>query len=312
MSRPVLAADELLKRILAQDIGTRSAYKACYMSWVEGFVTDPRLMLISLDDHMVHRGDGIFEALKVVNKKPYLLHEHLARLQQSAEFVSMVLPVSLKELAGLVLETLEVSGLNNALMRIFVSRGTGSFSPNPYDCKKSGLAIVATEYKAVAKEKYQTGVKIGKSQVEPKPSFWARIKSCNYLPNVMMKKESVDRGLDFTVGFDEAGNLAESSTENIIVVDQNGRLSRPHLDRILKGCTMTRVMDLAQAQNVLPVVVGDHISEASLLKAREVMMVGTTLDVLPVTEFEGKKIADGKVGPIAQKLNEILLRDQGF
>ncbi len=310
MSRPVLAPDEFLSRILSQDVGTRSSYRACYMSWVDGFVTDPRLMMIGLDDHMVHRGDGIFEALKVVNKKPYLLKEHLERLQRSADFISMQMPLCLPELANLVLETLEVSGLKNAMIRIFVSRGSGSFSPNPYDCKKSGLAIVATDFKSLSAEKYELGVKIGKSLVVPKPSIWARIKSCNYLPNVMMKKESVDRDLEFTVGFDEVGNLAESSTENIIVVDQKGRLCRPHLDRILKGCTMTRVMELAMTQNILPHVTEDHLSENDVINAQEVMMVGTTLDVLPVTEYEGKKIAGGKVGPIAKALNKILIQDQ--
>lgn len=310
MSRPVLAADELLKRILSQDIGSRSSYRACYMSWVDGFVTDPRLMLISLDDHMVHRGDGVFEALKVVNSKPYLLMEHLERLKRSAASISLELPMSLLNLKELVFETLKVSGLDQAIMRIFVSRGSGSFSPNPYDCKTAGLSIVATELKPVANEKYLNGVKIGKSQLAPKASIWAGIKSCNYLPNVMMKKESVDRGLEFTVGFDELGHLAESATENIILIDESGRLIRPHLHRILKGCTMTRVLELADAHQLLPTVSGAEINESILLRAQEVMMVGTTLDVLPVTEYEGKKIGNGKVGPLSKKLNELLLKDQ--
>ncbi len=310
MSRPVLAADELLKRILSQEVEARSSYRACYLGWAEAFVTDPRLMLLSLDDHMVHRGDGVFEAIKVVHQKPYLLKEHLDRLKVSADFISLKLPVDLQTLSQLVQETLEVSGLQESIIRIFISRGSGSFSPNPYDCKKSGLFIVATEYKPIAQEKYLKGVRIGKSQVMPKSSFWARIKSCNYLPNVMMKKESVDRGLDFTVSFDESGNLAESSTENMIVVDQKGRLCRPYLNRILKGCTMTRVMELASQYQVLSSVVEDHLTEEDVIRAREVMMVGTTLDVLPVTEFEGKKIGNGQVGPLAQKLHQLLLNDQ--
>ena len=310
MSRPVLAADEFLKRILNQEIGSRSSYRACYMSWVDGFVTDPRLMMIGLDDHMVHRGDGIFEAIKVVNTKPYLLKEHLERLERSAGFVSLQLPVTLSQLAELVNETLKISGLEKAIMRIFVSRGSGSFSPNPYDCKKSGLSIVATEFKPFPAEKYLTGVKVGKSAYLPKATEWAQIKSCNYLPNVMMKKESVDRGLDFTVTFDEHGFFAESSTENIIVVDQKGRLCRPPLARILKGCTMTRIMELAEAQNVMSDVVEARLSEEDLAKAQEIMMVGTTLDVLPVTEFEGKKVGNGQVGPLAKRLNEVLLKDQ--
>jgi branched-chain amino acid aminotransferase len=309
MSRPVLSAEELFSRLLKQEVGFRSQYRACYMSWVDAIVTEPRMMMISLDDHMVHRGDGVFEAIKAVHGKPYLLQEHLERLARSAELIALPLPFSLKEISDLVKETLNVSKLEFAIIRIFVSRGGGSFGPNPYDSKKSELAIIATELKPIAKEKYQTGVKIGKSQILPKPEFWARIKSCNYLPNVMMKKESVDRGLDFTVSFDEQGFLGESSTENIIIVDENGRLCRPPLNRILKGCTMTRVMDLASEQKIVEVI-ERPISEQDILKSKEVMMVGTTLDVLSVSEFEGKKIGAGQAGAVARKLNEILLRDQ--
>jgi 4-amino-4-deoxychorismate lyase len=309
MSRPVLAPEEFLKRILAQDLEARSSYRACYLSSVEGIVTDPRLMLLSLDDHMVHRGDGIFEALKVVGQKPYLLREHLDRLQKSAELISLKLPVSRSELEELIFETLKASKLEEALIRIFVSRGTGSFGTNPYDCKKSGLSIVATEFKRVPEAYYLNGVKIGRSQISPKSEQWAQIKSCNYLPNVLMKKESVDRALDFTVGFDEAGFLTESSTENIILIDQRGRLARPFLKRILKGCTMTRILNLVAQQNWLTPV-EENISEEDILRAQEVMMVGTTLDILPVVEYEGHKIGNGKVGAGAQKLLQILRNDQ--
>ncbi len=309
MSRPVLAAEDVFKRILAQDLGNSSSYKAAYISWWGGIVTDPRLMLIPLDDHMVHRGDGVFEAVKAVQGKPYLLEEHLERLKRSAEKISLSLPESTQEIKKLVLQTLQVSKLESAILRLFVSRGTGSFSPNPYDSKGAGLAIIATELRPLASEKYSKGVRIGRSQVAPKSSFWAQIKSCNYLPNVLMKKESVDRGLDFTVGFNEKGYVTESSTENIIWIDEKGRLCQPHLEQILKGCTMTRVMELAQQNSVCEVACID-LTEENLLRAQEVMMVGTTLDVLPVTQYENHRIAEGKVGPFAQKLLKLLLEDQ--
>ena len=310
MAISLLSPDQYLDRIMNQDVGSRSAYRACYLSALDGIVTDPRLMLVGLDDHMVHRGDGIFEALRVVNKKPYLLKEHLERLGRSAEFVSMNLPWSVGQLSDLIDETLKASKLDNAIARIFVSRGTGSFAANPYDCTKLGLAIVITEFKAPPAEKYGNGVKIGRSGIAPKPGFWAQIKSCNYLPNVLMKKESVDRGLDFTVGFDEQGFLTEGSTENIIIVDNSGRLCRPPLERILRGCTMIRVLDLASIHSTTKAVIEHRISADEIINAHEVMMVGTTIDVLPVIEFEGTKIGRGTVGPVARHLYELLIQDQ--
>lgn len=312
MSRTVLSASDVISRLTEAQL-PRAPLKACYMSWFDGIVVDPRLAIIPLDDHMVHRGDGVFEALKFINKKPYLLDEHLQRLMRSADSISLRLPHHCKDtndIKKIVKETLEVSNLSDGLVRIFLSRGTGSFSTNPYDCKDSGLAIAVMELKPPGRAQYEKGVKIGKSAITPKEGTWSQIKSCNYLPNVMMKKESVDRGLDFTVSFDAEGFLAESSTENIVMVDSHGLLCRPKLKSILRGCTMMRIFELAQKNHVAQTF-EKNISEKDLFEARELMMVGTTLDVLPVTNYEGHKIgATGTVGPVALKLQELLLQDQ--
>lgn len=310
MSRPVLAPQEFLEKLLSQKSMAQNAYKACYLSPLGGFVTDPRLMLIPLDDHMVHRGDGVFEAIKAVDGRPYLLQEHLDRLEKSADAISMKIPESRKTLEEIIHETLEVSGLQEAILRVFVSRGSGSFGPNPYDCQRSELMVVATELKAPSKEKYLKGARVGKSFVAPKPSPWAQIKSCNYLPNVMMKKEAVDLGLDFTVGFEEDGSLTESSTENMVILDSEGKLVRPYLHRILKGCTMMRSLELALEKKIVPFVEERKIFEADIKSAREVMVIGTTWDVLPVTEYEGHPISSGRPGTVAQKLLAELLADQ--
>lgn len=135
----------------------------------------------------------------------------------------------------------------------------------------------------------------------------AQVKSCNYLPNVMMKKEAVDQKVDFTIGFDKDNFLAESSTENIVIVDQSGVILQPELRNILKGTTMTRVLDLAKSQGMK--TAHKNITEADLINAREVMMIGTTLDVLPVTEYQGKPIGNGKVGEIAKKLKSFVEED---
>ena len=309
MSRAVLSKSEIISRVELQPMAIRADVKACYMSWLQGIVTDPRWMLIPHDDHMVHRGDGIFEAIKFINKKPYLLDQHLQRLQFSAESLHFDLSKIDDDIAEIVKVTLEASGLDNGLIRLFVSRGSGSYSPNPYDPRKPELTVAVMHLLPPSEKLYSQGGKLGLSTVSPKESFWAQIKSCNYLPNVLMKKEAVDRKLDFVIGATEAGQLTESSTENFIIVDQKGLLVRPTRDRILKGCTMMRAFELAQKNHVAQTFERD-LTVDDLKQAREIMMAGTTLDILPITEFESKRVGDGQVGPVAKKLLELMLKDQ--
>ena len=125
-----------------------------------------------------------------------------------------------------------------------------------------------------------------------------------------MKKESVDRNLDFTISFDEKGFLAESATENLIIIDQNQVLTHPPLDRILKGTTMCRVFELAKKSGLQVAV--RPISEADLFSAMEMMMTGTTLDILPVTLYDGQHVSDGNVGLKAKSLLHLIEDDMKF
>ena len=127
-----------------------------------------------------------------------------------------------------------------------------------------------------------------------------------------MKKEAVDRKIDFTVGYDTHGAVTEGSTENIVIVNEHNELVRPLLKQILKGTTMMRALHLAEdlvRQKQIKGITEKSLHEKDILAAKEVMMIGTTLDVLPVTEYEGEKIGDGKVGFISQTLRRYLHED---
>ncbi len=289
----------------------QNSYAAMYSSWLGGIVKDPAWMLVPIDDHLVHRGDGVFEAIKCVQSKIYLLEEHLDRLVHSATQISLVLPMSRDEITDVIHQTLRASGLQDAIIRLYLSRGPGLFSPNPYDSVGSQLYVVITPFKNLPEEKYQKGVRIGRSAIPIKDSWLARIKTCNYLPNVLMKKESVDRNLDFTVALDENNNLGESSTENILIVSHAGHLVHPPLQQILRGTIMTRAFELAQSLlgTDLEKIEVRPIAEKELFEVREVMMAGTTLDILPVTEYEGQPINHSRVGPVAKKLLQLIRED---
>jgi 4-amino-4-deoxychorismate lyase len=312
VSLPLLSADDVLTKLKQTTYAQKQTYFAMYSSWYGGIVRDPSLMLVPIDDHLVHRGDGVFEAMKCVNGKVYLMQDHLDRLEISAAQLSMAWPFPRPELENILHETLAASGATEALLRIFMSRGPGGFTTNPYDSVGTQLYVVVTQFRPVAEEKYAEGVKIGKSQIPPKDPWLATIKSCNYLQNVLMKKEAVDQALDFTIGFDAKGIMTEGSTENIILVDKDNYLVRPALTQILKGTTMMRALTLAQvlvSQKIIAGIVEKDLKDTDLANAQEAMMVGTTLDVLPVTEFEKKPIADGKVGIIAKTLRTLIQKD---
>lgn len=300
----VLVPDQVWERIRHKSQSFYNSYYAFYSSWYGGIVKEPQYLLCPMDDHMVHRGDAVFEALKSIGRRVFLMDAHLDRLFISAEKIGIRSPFTKEEIKDIILQTLKVADRSETLIRLFLSRGPGGFTTNPYDSLGAQLYIVITELKLLPEAKYEKGVRIGKSSIPVKETWMAQVKSCNYLPNVMMKKEAVDRGLDFTVSFDRDGFLTESSTENIVIVDSLGVLVQPELRNILKGTTMTRALELARLQG-LPVA-HRNLTEKDLMEAREVMMIGTTLDVLPVTEYEGKPLAKGQVGETSRKLKALI------
>ncbi len=274
---------------------------------LEGWTDSTLGPLIGIDDHGFHRGDGVFEALRLITKKPYLFESHYLRLKASAHQIGIEVPLSMSELNAVIVAGAHVWAQDEAMLRVFVTRGPGGFSTSPAECIAPQMFVVIMPFKPLAKEKFENGVRIGRSAIDVKHSWLATTKSLNYLPNVMMKKESLQRGLDFTVAFDENGCLAESSTENIVVLAQDGVLSHPPLTRVLRGCTMARVFDLVEAKGLVRVDRKRVLREVDLIHAQGVFMVGTTLDVVAVVEYEGHKIP---LSPWAAKLRDLIQHDQ--
>lgn len=307
MSIPILNEQQIIQSLNSQKNPFFEEYYAFYSSWFGGITQNPKFMLLPIDDHMVHRGDGVFEAMKAENRAVYLMDEHLHRLLRSAEAIALKPLYHQDKMKQIILETLKVANQDNALIRIFVSRGPGNFSVNPYDSVGSQFYVVIAKLRTLPAEKYETGVAVGKSLVPMKPTHLAQVKSCNYLPNVLMKKEAVDRGLDFMIGIDHQGNLTEGPTENVMIVAQDGTLVHPQFDSILKGITMIRVFELAKEHGMKTEV--RDISVEELLTAREIIITGTTVDVISVVKYENKTIGNGKPGTISKQLLQLLQND---
>ena len=290
----------------------QKTYFAMYSSVYGGIVTDPRLMLSPIDDHMVHRGDGVFEALKAVDGNIYNLSGHLERLVNSARGIALDLPVSLSELERVIIETARVAGKPTCMIRIYVSRGPGGFGVNPYECPSSQLYVVITALGTPFMTLHPGGARLCTSAIPAKSADMAKIKNCNYAPNVLMKKEAVDRHFDFSMGFDERGFLTEGATENMGIVTRDNRLLFPHLARILTGTTMLRTMALSQElvrDGVLTFSGLADITLQDILNARELIIAGTTLNVVAGVAFDGHPIGTGQPGPVFERLAALLDKD---
>ncbi len=312
-SIPKLSPEEIQSLLSEKSWPHQQHYLAMYSSWLGGIVIDPGFMLVPVDDHLVHRGDGIFEAFKSLQGLVYLLDRHLDRLERSADMVHLHWPVTRSEMKEIILETIRASGASDCLVRLFVSRGPGDFTPSPYSTVGSQLYVVITELKPPEEKKYERGCSLQTSRVPIKPGFFANVKSCNYLQNVLMRKEAEDHSVDYVVSLDEKGCLAEGPTENLAVVSADRELLVPRFDRTLRGTTAVRMMELAQelvSSETLSSVRQARIGREDLFLAREVLMCGTTFDILPIVQFDGRAIGEGLPGPIYRKLLERMRRDQ--
>ncbi len=281
-----------------------------YSSLVDGIVTDPVLMSIPLDDHLVHRGDGVFEMFKCVNGAIYNLDAHLHRLTCSADALSLALPCSVERIQEIVLETVSVAECGDCAIRIFISRGPGGFGVNPYDCPSSQLYVVVSRLPPPFMTLHPEGAIVITTSIPIKPAFFAVMKTCNYLPNVLMKKEAIDAGGHFPAAFDTSGKLTEGATENFGVVTPDWELRCPRLSNVLCGTTMARVMELAEGLvedgRLCAVNFGD-ITRNDIHSAREVLIFGSTIDVTHVLQFDKHRLPPER--PIFEALSNLLLAD---
>jgi branched-subunit amino acid aminotransferase/4-amino-4-deoxychorismate lyase len=268
--------------------------------------------MLPIDDHMVHRGDGIFEALKAVNGNIYNLKGHLERLENSARGLALPMPEAFSQVTDIVISTVKAGGRPDVMIRIFVSRGPGGFGVNPYECPASQLYVVVTALGSPFMKLHPEGARVCTSAIAAKSAVMANIKNCNYAPNVLMKKEAVDAGVDFSAGFDEHGFLTEGATENMGIVSGDNRLLFPKLDRILAGTTMLRAMALAETlvrNGKLAGVGFADISHDNIMKAQEFLVAGTTINLAAAVSLDGHAIGAGRPGAVFRELNALLERD---
>jgi len=302
----VVGAETYLARLLAAPRPGSQEALAFYDHRVGVIGTDPRLLLLPLDDHLVHRGDGVFETLKCLGRRLYQIEPHFARMRRSAAAVFLEPPCPWEEVARLAVDVCRAAGADDCLVRVLLGRGLGGFSVDPADCPTASLYIVAYAYHATPASFFERGVTAHRTTIPAKQSYLARIKSTDYLPNALMRREVNRLGADFPVCYDDQGFVAEGATENVCLVDAAGRLVVPELTNALAGTTLLRAVELLRGEIE---VVFSRIREEDIASAREMCLLGTTKDCVGVVRYNDTPIGDGRPGPVARRIKALLVAD---
>ena len=287
-------------------------YTAFYSSQLGGIVTDPALMVLPFDDHMVHRGHGIFDTAGIVNGKIYDLDAHLDRFLKSAERSKLKLPASRAEMRDIIIRTTAASGRRDGSIRYWLSSGPGSLDLTPAAGSEPGFFVMIFAG-LVYPEKWKTeGVRVMTTTYPIKPPLYAITKTTNYMPNVLMQMEAKEKGFDNGVFIDHEGHVGESSNMNVAFVTHDNVLVHPRFDHILSGCTSMRLLELAKTlvkQGQLKDVKVDHVSMDDVLAAKEMLLIGSSVKVAGIVQWDDQKIGDGKPGPISRALLQLLEED---
>jgi len=314
MSIRILSRDDIFTEAPEWRRPGGSNYAAMYSSVFGGIVTDPALMVMPLDDHIINRGDGIFEYFDIVNGFVYNFEAHLARFERSAGLISLDLPFNMDTIRAIILETLAVSGARDCSVRLFLSRGLGDFGCDPTTPKKSLFyVVVILKSFDIPPQIYTEGVTAITTHVPLKPDFYAQVKSTCYLLNALVDLEARRHNADYGIWYDEEGHLTESSTENVAIVSREGILKYPKFDHMLRGTTLLRTAELAKeliAGGTLKGVSQTDITQQEVYNSSEMLILTSSFFLVPVVKYDGKTIGAGRPGPVFHELRELLERDR--
>ncbi|TMB73159.1 MAG: D-amino-acid transaminase [Deltaproteobacteria bacterium] len=309
---PILTRDEAIARLQDAVHAKAANFYAMYSSALGGIVTDPALMVLPLDDHMVHRGHSVFDTATLTGGMLYQLDPHLDRLLRSAELARVPLPFPREELRQIILDTAAASRQREGSVRYWLSAGPGGFGLGPAECVGSSFYVIVFNQELYPASYYTDGMKVITSNIPIKPPLFARIKSTNYLPNVLVVLEAKDRSADNGIFIDQRGMVAESSNMNVAFVTKDRVFRHPVFDAILSGITIQRVLQFAERlvqQGDLKEIRLADVSVSEGREAAEMMLIGSSIKIAPVVEWDGRPIGDGKPGPIAKMLLQLWEED---
>ena len=270
--------------------------------WLDKGLVNEEDAKVSVFDHALLYGDGVFEGMRSYSKKVFRLKEHLDRLWESAHSLCIEIPMTKEEMADAVYETLKANDIVDGYIRLVVTRGNGTLGLDAHLCTNPQVIIIARGLSLYSEELYQNGMKLVTASTIRMPSFSmsTRVKSLNYLNNILAKMEAYRAGCEEVLLLNHRGNVAECSGDNIFIV-RRGVLLTPPLDAcILEGITRNAVLEVAAELGIE--AKQQNFTRHDVYVAEECCLTGSAAELIPVTELDGRVIGSGKAGPITTKI----------
>ena len=271
--------------------------------YVDGELLPRSKATVSVFDHGLLYGDGVFEGIRAYNGVVFKLKEHIDRLYESANYIRLPILMQKEEMIQAVLETLRKNNLKDAYIRLLVTRGVGDLGLNPTICKSPSVVVI-TEPSAPTRDPRSNA--IGKTTVissirrDPVDATSHEVKSLNYMNSILARWEAIEAGVDEAIMLDTRGFVSEATAENVFIV-RKGQLATPSTSSaILHGVTRQRVIELA---GDLGYPVSEReITPFELINADEVFLTGTLAELVPVIRVNGRMIGSGRVGPVTARI----------
>jgi branched-chain amino acid aminotransferase len=270
--------------------------------WLDGKWLNRETATVSVYDHGLLYGDGVFEGIRVYGGKIFKLAEHLDRLYDSAKAIWLTIPMSKEEMTSVTEEAVQRSGIAEAYIRHIVTRGVGDLGLDPRKCPKPSIIIIVDTIRLFPEEVYETGLRVvtAGTPIPHRESLSPRVKSLNYLAHILAKIEGIHSNADEVLMLDSEGHVAEGSGQNLFVV-KNGAIRTPAAySGILKGVTRDVVIELGRKA-------GYDVQETTLNRydvytADEAFFTGTASELITIRSVDGRVIGTGKLGPVTRDL----------
>ena len=257
---------------------------------------------ISVFDHGLLYGDGIFEGIRFYNDRVFRLENHIDRLYDSAKAILLTIPLTREEMTRAVIDTIAKNDLHDGYVRLIVTRGAGTLGISPYRCEKASVIVIASTITLYPADTYEKGLILATcSTRRPRhDTLSPAVKSLNYLSNIMAKVEAMAAGAEEGVMLNAEGYVAECTGDNIFIVKDGTVFTPTVASGSLYGITRQVVMELVEKTG-LPLK-EIEMTRYDLYTADELFLTGTAAEVVPVSEYDKRKIGDGKAGPVTKRL----------
>lgn len=258
---------------------------------------------ISVFDHCLLYGDGVFEGIRLYEGCIFRLKEHLERLFSSAKYLALKIPLTLDELIWICVETCRQNNLQNGYIRLVVTRGVGDLGLAPWLCKVPSVIVIASKIALYPDEFYTKGLKIVTAPTTRMPvsAMNGRVKSCNYLNNILAKLEANNAGALEALMLDARGYVVECTGDNIFIVKKGKVFTPPTFLGALQGITRDCIMEIVREMGLE--MKEEPFTRFEIFDAEECFMTGTAAEVVPVVGLDARDVGDATPGPVTQKIN---------